>query len=421
VAKKGKILFDSGHDEDHLELLVERLTKDGFVCDSYKELISTPALEPYTALFLAYPRKDFEEEEKEAMIEFSKQGGCVAITANLQSQKEYETFVENKGDLVRALLNTELNYRQLLPRFSFDTKKYEWIGRLPRKPGLEISDIGIPYSEIAVCEISVKHPLFENIKKIFEGKKVGVGYFYPVDEEKVLLEQWVQIPSYVSDDELGFRQLNRQERDSIDRLFSEESNRLMNTCVGLLNQMSEGIGKNTGFTANIFNNEQIEQDKEKNANFRLIADLLRLGSEARLYVIPAEELKPERKEPPIPAAPPIRIKLPDILTEIKEDAERLQKMVGDRYVAYKAVKQIREDLIDKLAEAKLYRESYFKIFIKMPEEVDPHVPEHRTLEESDYDSYRALYQSALSDLLSDIGRREKEAKKIQEKILRFEQ
>ena len=59
--------------------------------------------------------------------------------------------------------------------------------------------------------------------------------------------------------------------------------------------------------------------------------------------------------------------------------------VQAQYLANRILEQAREDLIDKLAEAKLYGESYFKVLIKMPEEVDPYVPEHRTLEESEYD------------------------------------
>jgi len=327
VAKKGKILFDLGHNEDPLGSLVEELKKDGFICYTHRDLITPETLEPYTSLFLAYPRKDFEEEEIKTIVEFSRQGGNVTITANPQTQKEYEIFIENKGGIIKSLLNTEMQYKQLHPRiplYAIEDK----IQYLPLKAGVTPSDVGIPYSDIMnFFPINLERlDLLENIKEIFEGKITGFSFFSPIDEENILLRKWVNVLP-PSPDDMGFdyERLDRRSRKIIEEAAEMECDELRFACVGLLNPMQKGAGRNLGFCGNLFVDEFIEQDKEKKANFRLIADLLKYCSEARLYVISTEESKPEGIE--VPVKPEIKTKPLIVLPKYTEEFGNLENLL----------------------------------------------------------------------------------------------
>ncbi|MEM5879206.1 MAG: hypothetical protein QXU74_01810 [Candidatus Aenigmatarchaeota archaeon] len=124
-----------------------------------------------------------------------------------------------------------------------------------------------------------------------------------------------------------------------------------------------------------------------------------------------EILKPEKQE-----KLSVVMQLPELFSEIKEDARELAILVGSDYRPYLEVKLVREKLIGKLEETQLENEEFYKKLVQT-READEKIPSDMPLLKSDLREYKKLYEETLIELGDYIKEREEDIERKKNKIM----
>ncbi|MEM5829279.1 MAG: hypothetical protein QW040_00475 [Candidatus Aenigmatarchaeota archaeon] len=136
-------------------------------------------------------------------------------------------------------------------------------------------------------------------------------------------------------------------------------------------------------------------------NYEIIVD------EKKVFIDIFKQKRKEKWEPKV------EIMLPELYLEIKEYANKLKEMAGNLFEPYLNLKMERKKLKEKLEEANLTQEEFYKSLLKT-EELDKICKENLPLSE---ESFRLLYQKIAMEIIDYVNEKEKGIERIRKKII----
>ena len=208
----GKILFDLGHEENYLGVLMDRLLEEGYSVDTLEDEITTGKLKQYSCFVISSHKVRLSVKEVKSVLEFHRAGNGVllcgyydqgAITHILTTldptfEKRYKKICLDWGS---QYYKKRLDY-SLLKRF-FDYQEIYWkapdlplhspLKLAPVESGLMMklhhvfkfgdrlieTDLDFPPSSVSVGDIEpLEHPITEGVEFVYpqnEFRKIDVS------------------------------------------------------------------------------------------------------------------------------------------------------------------------------------------------------------------------------------------------------
>jgi hypothetical protein len=286
---KGKILFDLGHFEYRLDVLMEKLTKEDFLCDATTESLTESKLNQYTAIVLNLPNfkikyDDNDECYKERcnIMNFVNKGGGIVVL-----QDYPDIFHEIVGSFYDEKLPIGV-----WPIYVSELRNERYYRNIDDKIK------GCGSYDIIQSEIKIhNHPTTEGVESLYPKNKHGnvKTIMNPTTQLELttILYHDLRFPINLSELQHYFTKQNE-----IPNLNFLEKRRIKNLCKKMLEGCNEqlderyervgsatyyGRGRGVGLALNFFDDTYIVLDEKKNSNLRLALNILEWLSQPTLH------------------------------------------------------------------------------------------------------------------------------------------
>jgi len=300
---KGKILFDSGHVGDRIDALMDRLLNEGFLCDQTVDPLTLDKLKNYTAVVITNPRVDHKmigttNEEALNLYTYVKNGGGLCHTINYDSWEDFcnrgiicywfELLFHGRFDQHSPKTLLEYNKQNVEDNIIIDA----W-DNLTIKPRLVKSEITKGVNKLF---LKIDKNNFTSFSEIDYNLPVAKPYF-PDKPSYNITEEIISVTPFLYH---SFRFRPGHWIDVLNRLYSEYSKFVKDVLkeeeknlfkhYGKLGVIGfYGHGRMVGIGCDIFSNRYIKQDVEKNANFKLVENILEYVSKPTLHKFKEEQ------------------------------------------------------------------------------------------------------------------------------------
>jgi len=287
---KGRILFDQGHWEDPLAHLIKKLPEEGFLYEINTKLLTEDKLNQYTALVLNNPKYEFSKDEIDIIKNYVNNDGGLLLTSSLKGEEDSNS---SANEILKKFVDASFIFEDFQSNFSI-------IYYRSKSNSEKISGkIKVDYN------ISQNHPTTRNVINVIEGLN-GLTYLLYHYKPNVIIKRSFSLESLTPDNfnyskgiKIGDEIIEKPE-DLKKILFPITYNyhpinwnlarrdflHELNTCystLGIARYVKRGSF--VALTGNLFDDDLIEKDVNKNANLKLAINILEWLSQPTLHKV----------------------------------------------------------------------------------------------------------------------------------------